>query len=261
MALSVRELIRWQPPKQSWVIDHNLLVRGGKMIAIGSKKAFKSMLITINLAFALAQGTPWLGKFQTVRSKVLVVQCEIPQTFLRDRVYAYAKHHHCTDLDNLHYETARLKLNWGHDQKIMKELIAKHEPDVLMLDPMYKLFHGDINSNEAVGAFFEKLEDLQEFTDNNLGIVLLHHKGKQTFSVQGTRIDRGSEDSLGASYIGNWLDTGLGLRRTADEEVTLSFDDIRLYHGAGLDDMYLKYHPASIDFEPQREEMQIGLFD
>ncbi|KKN29148.1 hypothetical protein LCGC14_0847030 [marine sediment metagenome] len=261
MAMSARELIAWQPPPQQWIMDHNLLVRGGKMVAIGSKKSFKSMLITINLAFALANGTPWLGKFQTVKSKVLVVQCEIPQAFLRDRVLAYALGHPQTDLDAVIYETARLKLNWGHDHKLMKDLIDKHEPDVLMLDPMYKLFHGDINSNEAVGTFFEKLEELQAHTDNRMAIVLNHHKGKQTFSVLGKLINRGSEDSLGASYIGNWLDTGLGLKRTGDEEIKLSFDDIRLYHGRGLDELTLKYLPNSIDFVPIREEMQIGLLD
>ena len=231
------------------------------MIAIGSKKSFKSMLITINLAFALATGTPWLGTFQTVKSKVLVVQCEIPPAFLRDRVLAYAVHHQCANIETLHYETARFKLNWGHDFKLMRDLVDKYEPDVLMLDPMYKLFHGDINSNEAVGGFFDKLEDLQEYTDHRMGIVINHHKGKKTFSILGKLINRGSEDSLGASYIGNWLDTGLGLKRTGDEEIKLSFDDIRLYHGRGLDELVLKYLPNSIDFVPIREEMQIGLLD
>jgi RecA-family ATPase len=75
----VRELGIAYPALRPPVI-HGLLREGETMNVIASPKTGKSWL-TIDLALAVAAGRPWLGRFETVRGDVLIIDNELhPET-------------------------------------------------------------------------------------------------------------------------------------------------------------------------------------
>ena len=131
MAMTVREIKDFVTPEQDWIIDQGLLIPGSKMVVYGSKKSYKSMLTTINLAYTLSQGDVWLEKFVTTKSRVLVIQVEIPFKALRDRINKYSNEHGVMEPDNLWYENTRMRLNKPDGYNKLSRLVAEYHPDQL----------------------------------------------------------------------------------------------------------------------------------
>lgn len=263
MALTVGQLIDWQPPNVEPLVGtdiERIIMPGSRTLAFGAKKSFKSMLVSLNMAYCLATGTRWLGKFPCKQSTVLVIQVEIPQWALRERIMSYSNAHGGIRPSNLIYETARLKLARPYDWKHIKNLVEHHNADVLMLDPMYKLMIGDINSNEQVAFFTDQIDRLQSEVNVDLAIVLIHHMGKKQFDYMGRVINRGTEATLGGSVLLDWYDSAMAVSRDEEDksQVMLSFEDMRLAKEE-IPGLKLRYLKDSIDFVPEQEELQGGL--
>jgi len=256
---TVEELLDWTPPKQDWIIP-DLLIPEGKMAVVGSKKSFKSMLISVDLAFRIAMGDRWLG-LQTHKSRVFVLQVEIPQMALQTRVRKWIVGHGLPEPPpNLYYWTTRCKLDRNHDyQKVLSQL-QKVQPDVLILDCLYRLMSGNVNDNSDMGRFLDHIELLQESV-KGLAVILIHHKGKTLFTEEGIPIDRGTESSLGASTLNNWYDSHVGVERLSERElVRVSFEDLRL----APDDLVpldLVYNKHTIDFSVLNEDLKVGTIE
>ena len=223
---SVPELIRWQPPHIDYIVDKGLLWPKSRMVIFGLWKSWKSMLAQ-DLGFSIAEGVPWLG-FATLPRKVLNLQLEIPEFLLRERVMQYAAGHQSFP-QGLHYWTQHyLKLDRDYGIHFLEDVLSREHPDVLIIDPIYKVITGNISDSYDVSKFLDNVDLLMEKW--NLAVVLVHHERKPQMDSEGKQLPSHAADMMGSSYLLNWLDTGVMLERIGgpnSSSISVTFDPLR----------------------------------
>ena len=253
----VKGLLEWEPPKYNWIIDGGLLIPGSRMAVIGPKKSWKSMLVSIDLAFKLGVGYPWLG-FNTRSCKVLVVQEEIPLGAFQDRVKTYVLGHN-TMPEGVYFNNDKLKLgrSAAHGYNNLLSMLKKLEPDVLILDPLYKVIWGNLVDTEDMSSFTDAVDSLIADMGGNLAVVIVHHKGKAQFTNEGAVIERGSEAGLGSSIFNNWYDTGLMVHPISEDMVQINFEDLRLSPVA-IRPKIMEVERATLTFREKHGDLEGG---
>jgi hypothetical protein len=133
-----------QPPQ----VIHGVLHRGCKLALGGGSKTFKTWTL-LDLALSVSHGEPWLG-FSTARTKVCLINLELPEWSLHSRLRAVA-----------HAKGITIEPGWlrvwnlrGHATgyldflpRIGAELKGQHL-GLLIVDPIYRLY-GDADENSA----------------------------------------------------------------------------------------------------------------
>lgn len=196
------------------------------MVIFGLWKSWKSMLAQ-DIGFSIATGTPWL-RFNTLPSRVLNLQLEIPEFLLRERVSQYA-HGHQQFPSSLRYWTQHyLKLDRDYGMHFLEGVLAEEHPDVLIIDPIYKVITGNISDSFDVAKFLDNLDLLMEKW--NLAVILVHHERKPQQDDNGKQRPATAADMMGSSYLLNWLDTGVMLERLGgpnSSTISVTFDPMR----------------------------------
>lgn len=155
-----RSLLSTELQLPALLID-GLLHQGSKLSLGGGSKTFKSWTF-LSMAVAVSTGTPWLG-FATTRGKVLIVNFEIADCWMRYRVHTVCQ------AANLCPESGWLDI-WnlrGHSaphSTVIPKIIARAKDlgyAMVIIDPSYKLIgQGDENSASDVGAMMSSFEQI-----------------------------------------------------------------------------------------------------
>jgi len=182
------------PPELSPELISGVLREGCKMIITGESKAGKTCL-SQNLAICIAEGQPWLGKFQCQQGKVLYINLEVEEASLFRRfkeMYASLKLKMSkTGGENIvpwnlrGYSAPMEKLA----PKIIRRCRKTGPYKAIVIDPLYKVQQGDENSAEAIINFCNALDKIAHET--GAAVIYDHHHPKGS---SGSRkvIDRGS---------------------------------------------------------------------
>jgi len=205
---TVRELGIAYPVLRPPVI-HGLLREGETMNVIASPKTGKSWL-TIDLALSVATGRPWLGRFQTVRGDVLIIDNELhPETsshriprVAEARGLTLADIGDCVAVDNL-----RGRLQSLLDLGPYFDAIERGRFKVIVLDAFYRFMPvgGDENDNGTMANIYNVIDSYAD----RLGcsFVLIHH------STKGSQSGKSVTDvGAGAGAQSRATDTHLVLR-------------------------------------------------
>ncbi|KKK94101.1 hypothetical protein LCGC14_2686210 [marine sediment metagenome] len=257
---SLADFLAWKPPHIRETISNGLLVPEGKMIIFGPKKSWKSMLVSLDMAFKLSTGLPWVG-FGTRQCKVLVVQEEIPLAAFRERVETYANGHNLIGKDLpvwFNNDPVKLGRSAAHGYNNLLTLLKKIQPDVLILDPLYKVIWGNLVDTEDMSSFTDAVDRLIQDMDGQLAVVIVHHKGKAQFTNEGAVIERGSEAGLGSSIFNNWYDTGLMVSPVDEDTIQINFEDLRLSPVA-IKPKVMEVDRATLTFKEKHGKLEGGL--
>jgi RecA-family ATPase len=220
---SLSELTAWRPPAVRHIISQGLLLPETKMILFGQYDTWKSML-AIDMGFSIASGQKWLGH-KTYQSKVLIIQTEIPKYLFRERVMKYAKGHSNHPI-NIYFQTdLSLKLNTSYGAAALDRWLTEIDPDVTLVDPIYRTFSGAISDSTEVNKLIDNLNMLSN--RHHTAFVLIGHSGKVIYSQDGSVIDRGADALMGSSYFQDWADTIVEIHPVSSESVRLSFPKTR----------------------------------
>lgn len=217
--LSTEELINWTPPKVTYLVGNGILLPGSKMIIYGRGGSFKSML-AMDLSSKLATGQRWLG-FETHRSRVLNVQEEITQGQYRNRVIKYMAGHHLTYPSNLWWATVPSFKLEGDGLAKLDANMHNLKPEVLVLDPLYRITRLDINKPSDAQILIEKLDRL--CVSHNCALVLISHTRKP--SNQG--VSDWGQELIGASFLFDWADTNLAMELVNNDTIRLRWEKVR----------------------------------
>lgn len=223
-ALNVEQILNYQLPKLTPIIDNALLYPATRLFLYGSQKSLKSML-AVDMAFSIAMGTSWLG-YKTKRSRVLYVQMELPLPMFKDRLVQY-----CQGMivpDNLYFLCEpKIKLDRSSGLEALENVLAVTLPDVLIIDPLYKIISGDISSHQPVNYLQDNLDGLRD--KYRMALVIVCHTRQAQLDREGNPIDQGSAEIMGSSNWPNWADATIRVRREGEfsPDVTLSFQDMR----------------------------------
>ncbi len=200
--LTPSELLAWKAPYQEYIISHDILLTQGTMGIYGAEGVWKSM-IALGMTFGIAKGLDWFG-YKTWASSVYYFQSEIPQAPLQKRMYKYMTGNAivtdncwlCTEL----YE--KIDKGWGYTE--LEREIARTNPNVLIIDPIYNSISAKLVDDYEVGLFLDRMNMLR--SKYKIAIVLIHHN-RQEEHAEGQSFHYGTEEWFGSSRFKRWLDT------------------------------------------------------
>lgn len=165
------------------VFDH-----GDKVVIIGQSKTRKSFFAE-QLALSLASGADFLGIPVTSKKRVLLVQSEIRKDQYHWRCIRMCKELGLTSPDikgHLWVVNAR---GCGAIEALIEARAEELKPEVIIIDPFYKVVSGDENSSEDIKKVLKIFDSLAETT--GAAVVYIHHD-KKGVSGDNQLTDRGA---------------------------------------------------------------------
>jgi hypothetical protein len=220
------------PEEKRWLIE-GLWSAEAVGIVGGEPKCCKSFL-ALDMAIAVASGTPCLRRFPTVRKgSVLLFAAEDSLAVVRQRLVGIAASANVAlDALDIHVITAPVvRLDIDLDRTRLEDTVRALRPTLLVLDPFVRLHRIDENASAEVAPLLDFLRGLQR--RYQVAVVLVHHARKGASHVRGGQALRGS------SELHAWGDSNLFLRRNADDELSLAIEHRA---AASLDGLAIALH-------------------
>lgn len=174
------DVMRNIPPLADPLID-GILRKGHKMVISGGSKAGKSFLL-IQLCISLSEGIPWLN-YKCRKSKVLYVNLELDEASCYHRI---ADVYQALEMEPSHADDLLIWSLRGYNVKltqIIPELVERlknEKPDVVVLDPIYKIMEGDENSAKDMSNFLSEMDVLGRELNASVIYCQHHSKGSQS---------------------------------------------------------------------------------
>lgn len=218
-------------------------MRNSHGIVAGEPKSFKSTLV-MDLALSIASGRPFLNKYPVEQpGTVLYIQNENAEWIMKDRFEKMLKHKGLVGKVSISGSNLRVKfpplipfyminqqsfmLSNKEQQEFLEKTIKEMKPQLVVLDPLYLMFDGDISSAQDLFPILQWLLYLKN--TYNCGILLIHHWNK---NGEGKR---GGQRMLGSTTLHGWIESAWYLRTNPtdqgdDAEIIME----REFRGAGL---------------------------
>jgi len=174
-------------PKQ---VIENVLHKGSKMIISGSSKAGKTLSL-LHLGLAAANGSTWLGH-RTTTSKVIYLDFELKKRIASRRIAEMVNANPDYDPKNQNFMYCSLRGQSRTLEDLVHHIedLEDHRPDLVIVDPFYKLATG-ADENDA-GAISEVVNRMEQFSERlDCSFVYAHHFSKGNKSDT-DHIDRAS---------------------------------------------------------------------
>ena len=204
-------------------IGNGILPQEGKAVLYGVFKSGKSTLVSY-IGLSCAAGLPLFGSnhFVTQKTKVLSLQLEMSHRASLNRFRESSLSQLQDARDNLYPWTEFwLKLDTSDGKNRLEEELRRIEPDILLIDPLYKCLSGSENSVEDLTKIFDNLDLL--ISQYHFSLIFTA-QGRKTQIIPGAgKIDLGDEELRGSTAIGGWVDSIIGLRYGGDTKRILSF--------------------------------------
>jgi len=203
-----------------WLVE-GFWTRESHGIVAGEPKAFKSIM-TLDLAISIASGQPFLGHFPVYHpGPVLIVQNENSDWIMKDRVHKIITHKGLTGKvkQKKHRELEvtfppTLPIHFINQQgfqfgdpihcEIVEKAIREVEPVLVIFDPLYLMFEGDLNTSKDLSPALTWLLKLKQ--QYNTAVVLVHHWNK------GGQSPRGGQRMLGSTTLHGWVESAWYLK-------------------------------------------------
>lgn len=210
--------------RPGYLIRDIWLRRSHGMVA-GEPKTFKST-VALDMAVSVASGKPLWGQFPVEdQGPVLIIQNENSEWIIKDRMekIIYSK-----DLVGIATCLKRkLKVdfppelpihflnNYGYTfsdplhREELEDAIEELQPKLVILDPLYLMFDGEINSAKELNPILSWLLELKN--DFDTAIMVVHHWNKSGTST------RGGQRMLGSTTLHGWVESALYIESQPEE--------------------------------------------
>jgi RecA-family ATPase len=205
------------PEQRRWLVDQ-LWSEEAVGIIGGEPKCCKSFL-ALDLAVAVAAGTPCLRRFAVARpGRVLLYPAEDALHVVRRRLEGIcaAAGVALTDLDVQVITAPSLRLDLEADRARLEQTVATLGPRLLILDPFVRLHRIDENVSGEVAPLLAFLREMQR--RHAVAIAVVHHARKGAGAIRAGQALRGS------SEFHAWGDSNLYLRRDGDDRIVLTVE-------------------------------------
>jgi hypothetical protein len=166
------------PPRESFLGESGLIARGDLVIFSGPQKKGKSIL-SLNLALCLARGEQWLNLQVPKAIRVGIMQQEIPEAALKDRLQKMLGRgrRDSNFLNSIpHYSRQGLKLDTHQGKQFLHQWLENARIDLLIIDPLYTFHLADENRAKEMGPLFTFLQEIARH--QRIAILIIHHHGK-----------------------------------------------------------------------------------
>lgn len=198
-----------------WLIK-NFWTRKSHGIVAGEPKSFKSTLV-MDMMVSVASGKPFLGQFEVVdKGAVLMIQNENASWIMKDRLSKIRAHKGLTgsvevlgnskytvnfppELPMYYINQQGFSLSNKDHRQMLEEMLVEIKPKLVVMDPLYLMFDGDINSAKELNPALSWLLYIKEKYEFSL--ILVHHWGKSKNS------NRGGQRMLGSATLHGWIES------------------------------------------------------
>ena len=209
--LGIPELMLVEEPEEEWLVEELILVASNAMLA-AYPKTYKTMLL-LELAVALATGTPFLGRFRVpLRRRVGIVLMEDQAYRVRRRLARILAGRGLTldDVDGWLYLWFRPPLRFDDETVVeLGDYAAELDLDFLGVDSWAYVAGGDSNSSDDVTPQLQALSAAR-VKRPGLTLALVHHARKESGDRGGKRL---TDIIRNSSAFGAWYDVGIVLSR------------------------------------------------
>lgn len=208
-----------QPPyKAGWLID-GFWLRGSNGIVAGEPKTFKST-ITLDMAMSVASGKPLFNRYEVKeRGPVVMIQNENAEWIVRDRIERMSIGKGLVGKADVIGN--KLSVQWapslpmyflnnqGFDfgtiehQLALEKFLDGIKPVMIVFDPLYLMFTGDINSAQEVQPILKWLTHLKD--KYHSAVIVVHHFRKGETTRSGQRM-------LGSTTFHGWTESSIFLK-------------------------------------------------
>ena len=154
----------------------------GTVLVYGDGGAGKTT-ITIDLAFKLAAGEPWLDLVNPSRPvRVLVIEAEGPRQEFRRKLERKLAHHGTDTLDGrvLILEDPWAEFSFADEaqRRALALAIVEHDADLLVVGPVASVGMVGGGTPDEIRAFEQLLRDVRARLERPLAILLVHHENR-----------------------------------------------------------------------------------
>jgi hypothetical protein len=195
-----------QSPKQKWIVE-GLVPEEGIALLAGKRASYKSWQ-ALEMAKAISLGQPFLGKFQTKKVGVWIIDEENGLQTLKERLEKLVDNN--TNLEGVYFSSFEgIKLDrqdWF--EKVRKKLSEHPEIKLIIIDSFRRVSGIEENDAGEISEFFtNKLRPL--CLEYGLTIILIHHLRKSLGRNPADEMD----EIRGSSDLANYSDVVLILER------------------------------------------------
>lgn len=227
-------------------------MRNSHGIVAGEPKSFKSTLV-MDMALSIASGKPFLNKYPVDETgPVLYIQNENAHWIMKDRFEKMLANKGLVGKINRSKDKLSVEfppevpfyminqqsfmLSDADHQEYLEDLIKEMKPELVVLDPLYLMFQGDVSSAQDLFPILQWLLYLKN--TYNVGICVIHHYNKSGESK------RGGQRMLGSTTLHGWIESAWYLQSVpVDEGDVAEVIMEREFRGAGL------HHKLDINIE------------
>jgi hypothetical protein len=225
-----------------WMIKDIWLRRSHGIIA-GDPKTFKST-VAMDIAVSVASGLPLWGEYPVEdQGPVIIIQNENSDWIVRQRMEAIMAAKGLlgsvsTGTSDAGGSSPTLDItfapdlpiaflnNWGFNltdplhmellEDYLQQIISSFgiSPSLIMFDPLYLMFDGELSSAKEVNPALQWLMSLKN--KYNSSIMLVHHWNKNGVA------SRGGQRMLGSVALHGWTESGLFIRQQVDSTVEIT---------------------------------------
>ncbi|WP_158301487.1 ATP-binding protein [Methanocella paludicola] len=213
---SINDVIN-NPTKIEYLIE-GWIVTGSKVLIAGPPKTIKTLLADA-MAISVASGKPFLGHYRVNEvGPVLIYQAENSEAIEGNRFKRLKKAYEIPDNENLpvyYIGNQGLRLNDPQSVERLIEAIEKIKPILVIIDPLYASFDGDISEQKEVTPVLNKLTEIRD--KYNCAVCIVTHTNK---SANGTNAPKVPEvNTFGSQYLLAWYECGafIGNMKGADD--------------------------------------------
>lgn len=220
-----------------WTVEGFWTKRSHGIVA-GEPKSFKSTLVQ-DLAISIASGKKFLGLFDIVDpGPVLIVQNENAPWIMKDRNIKIRSNRdlmgEIKKVGGLYQVTfpPQLPLYYinqqgfsftePHHLRVLDKAMSSIKPRMVIFDPLYLMFDGDVNQSKDLNPVLTWLLQLKEKHD--CAIVIIHHwkKGTQKSGL------RGGQRMLGSTTLHGWVESAwyLNVKKVSDVDEEIFSDEL-----------------------------------
>jgi len=180
---SANELISSDIPALSYKID-GLVIDGGNTEASitnfhGEGGSGKSTLV-LYMSICASAGVPFLNKFDTKKSRVLLIDRENGERRLKYRLNRILRgmDMSANEIDLYAVSLPDIILDKPNDeQKInLRDLLSKYKPDIVVIDSIVRFMEGEENSNSDVREIYNTIQEMNII--HSCSWILIHHANK-----------------------------------------------------------------------------------
>lgn len=210
---------------QDWVIP-GLLERGDRLVVTGEEGLGKTTFLR-QIAICAAAGLHPLKLTPIKPVTVVVVDAENSERQWRRQasgiVTATRLYGNADPLDAVHVACmGRIDITSPADLAGVHRLLDEHDPEILVIGPLYKLLPRAINNDDDAAPLIAALDSLR---DRGVCLLIEAHAGHATTGAGGTRDLR----PRGSSALLGWPEFGFGLGRNAQAPDAVA--DVRRWRG------------------------------